>query len=92
MYLHCTVGGHFETTLLDFGCFINIISSQLYYFIPNGSQFDFRPSKDEIIMADNYSVCVEGTARVLLDHRFFAQYQYMYYAIYLIHLILVFNI
>ena len=37
---------------------------QLYDFIPNGSKFDFRPSEDEIIMADNYSVGVEGTARV----------------------------
>ena len=92
MYLHCTVGGHFETTLVDLGCFINIISRQLYYFIPYGSKFDFRPSNDEIIMADNYSVGVEATARVLLDHRFFTQYQYMYYAIHLFHLILVFNI
>ena len=31
---------------------------------PMGQNLIFRPSVDEIIMADNYSVGVEGTARV----------------------------
>ena len=81
MYLNCTIGGSFITALLDSGCSINIILRQLYDFIPNVSKFDFRPSEDEIIMADNYSVGVEGTARVQFctaGSQVYTQYQYIY--------------
>ena len=63
MYLNCTIGQTTVSALLDSGSSINIISRQFYDVIPDRSKFDFQPS-DDIIMADNFSVSVEGTARI----------------------------
>lgn len=62
MYLNYIIGQTTVAALLDSDSSINIISRQLYDVIPDRSKFDFQPSDDEIIMADNFSVSVEGTA------------------------------
>lgn len=64
MYLNCQIGHTTVTALLDTGSSINIISRQFYEIIPDGCKMDFQPSDDQIVLADNFSVSVYGTARV----------------------------
>ena len=66
MYLHCIVGQCKVTALLDSGSSINIVSRSFYDSIPESSRFDFQQTDEKIVMADNGSVAIDGTARIQL--------------------------
>ena len=66
MYLSCIVGQCKVTALLDSGSSINIVSRSFYDSIPESSRFDFQQTDEKIVMADNGSVAIDGTARIQL--------------------------
>ena len=64
MYLHCIVGHSWVTALLDSGSSINIVSRIFYDTIPEPYKSDFRKNDETIVMADNGSVAIDGTASI----------------------------
>ena len=64
MYLHCIVGHSWVRALLDSGSSINIVSRIFYDTIPEPYKSDFQESDEKIVMADNGSVAIDGTASI----------------------------
>ena len=64
MYLHCIVGNSRVTALLDSHSSINIVSRTFYNSVPEIYKSDFMQTNENIMMADNGSVAINGTARI----------------------------
>jgi hypothetical protein len=64
MYLNCVIGNKPVTALLDSGSSINLMSLDFYQSIPDYCKKDFQDCQEDIVMADNRSIYVYGTARV----------------------------
>ena len=66
MYLNIFVGNIPLTALLDSGSSINVMSVNLFQSIPSSDQTDFSPCDEDIILANNQTVNVQGTAKIKL--------------------------
>lgn len=68
MYLNTNVGCLPVTALLDTGSDINIISKQLYDTLPQSAISDFEVCQSKVVVVNNYSVNVFGTANIQLHN------------------------
>ena len=68
MYMPVNIKGMQVAALLDTGSSINIISKSLFDKLPHNGKFNFRSGSEQTVnLANNQSVCIFGTASILVQ-------------------------